>query len=521
MYKWFLATRYLHTKLIAVFGIISVSLCVAMVLVVISVMGGFLDNLRERSRGLLADIILDVGTMQGWPYYEEFATHLRERMPETVETTTPVIYSYGLLRVPSLSATKPVQVFGIKLDEYTRVNDFANSLYYQRYWPGTTNLGPQRMPVAARTEAGAYLLPPDLEEASQRWRQGASETDIRKFDAQPFVPAPYAGERVYEAWYGEPGYTGEEYPGIIIGSDVLNRREDDGTFTRPYPRGADMTLTLLPLTQTGNLTGEPPIAVPVRYADDSHTGVYEIDQVNVYVDFDMLQQRLAMDPQERIDGGFTRPRTVQLLVTLRDGVDVNDARDAIEAEWISFRNSVSSAATDEELDLMAWVDVLTWEDMQRPFIAAVEKEKILMTILFAIMCMVAIVLIGLIFYMIVEKKTRDIGIIKSLGASSAGVAGLFFVYAAAVGVVGSLVGAALGASFTWYINDIQDWLARLNPQLRVWDPSVYTFSTIPNVVKLRDVLWISASAVLASLVGALIPAFIAGRVWPVGALRYE
>jgi len=71
------------------------------------------------------------------------------------------------------------------------------------------------------------------------------------------------------------------------------------------------------------------------------------------------------------------------------------------------------------------------------------------------------------------------------------------------------------------VNDIQDFLASLNPQLRVWSPDVYSFDKIPNVVKLEDALWIASLAVLSSIVGSLIPAWIAGRVWPVSALRYE
>ena len=66
MYKWFLAWRYLHTKLIAFFGIASVMLCVAMVLVVMSVMGGFLDTIRARHTcAHRVDELLDICGRQG------------------------------------------------------------------------------------------------------------------------------------------------------------------------------------------------------------------------------------------------------------------------------------------------------------------------------------------------------------------------------------------------------------------------------------------------------------------------
>ncbi|MGB2985604.1 MAG: hypothetical protein WBE26_06945, partial [Phycisphaerae bacterium] len=59
------------------------------------------------------------------------------------------------------------------------------------------------------------------------------------------------------------------------------------------------------------------------------------------------------------------------------------------------------------------------------------------------------------------------------------------------------------------------------PQLRVWSPEVYSFDKIPEVVKRADAVWVASIAVLASMVGSLIPAIIAARVWPVQALRYE
>ena len=134
---------------------------------------------------------------------------------------------------------------------------------------------------------------------------------------------------------------------------------------------------------------------------------------------------------------------------------------------------------------------------------------------------VAIVMLGCIFYMIVEKKTRDIGVLKAIGASSRGVAALFIVYAGVVGLLGSILGTVIGWLFVRNINDIQDLLAQLNPQLRVWSPDVYSFDKIPEIVKPEDAIWVASIAVVSSMVGSLIPAILAGRVWPVRALRYE
>jgi len=530
MYKYFLAWRYLHTKLIAFFGIASVMLCVAMVLVVMSVMGGFLDTIRARSRGLHSEIVLEGATLQGFPYYEEFGQYALKEMPDAVRLVTPAIYTYAIFRVPATSYTKPARVLGIRLDDYVQVNDFKKGLYYERYYPGTTKLGPQKMPVAGYDGIGKPRLPAEFEEANAKWRL-ASERDpqeIADFQADLFAKAIYpdvtamiAAERVYAVSLGEPMYDEPEWAGVIVGCDLLNYRRPDGAFDRQLARGAPIALTLMPLSPSGNPTGEPPVRLPLRYADDSRTGIFEIDSLCVYVDFDMVQHKLAMDPQPLAEGGMSKPRANQLLIALQPGADMNETRDRLTLAWESFVASLGETLSESDARNLRHVEVYTWEDLQRGFIQAVEKEKVLVTFLFGMISMVAIVLVGCIFYMIVEKKTKDIGILKALGASGQGVAALFIAYAAAVGIVGSILGTLLGSWFVWNINGIQDFLASLNPQLRIWSPDVYSFDRIPEVVKTADAIWIAVVAVLSSMVGSLIPATIAGRVWPVEALRYE
>ncbi len=529
MYKWFLAWRYLNTKLIAFIGIASVMLCVAMVLVVISVMGGFLDTVKARSKGLHSEIVLESNTLQGFPLYEEFGRHVAEKLPEVVRVSTPVIFSYGIFRVPITTYTKPARVLGIRLDEYVQVNDFEKGMHYNRFYPGTTRLGPQQIPVGGFNEKNEVVLPPEYVEANKKWH--ATETDakdIKDFDATPYVRAYWpdlmainAGPRVFAVAPEAPGYKGPEWNGVIVGCDLLNIRRPDGNFDRAMARGADVALTLMPLSPSGNPLGEPPVKLPLRYADDVRTGIYEIDSMSVYIDFDLLQKQLAMDAQTLDEGEVSKPRASQLLMGLQPGVELDAARDQIEAVWEEFHASAVGTLVPQDERLMSGVQVLTWEDLQRDFIRAVEKEKVLVTLLFSLISLVAVVLVVCIFYMIVEKKTKDIGIIKALGASGGGVGGIFILYALCVGVIGSMLGLAIGSVIVWNINGIQDALAWINPQLRVWSPDIYSFDRIPETVKALDATVIAIAAVAGTMLGSLIPAYIAARVWPVKALRYE
>ena len=171
--------------------------------------------------------------------------------------------------------------------------------------------------------------------------------------------------------------------------------------------------------------------------------------------------------------------------------------------------------------LMDQVDLQTWEEMQSTYIAAIEKEKFLVLIMFGVISVVAVFLILCIFYMIVQEKTRDIGIIKSVGGSAEGIAAVFLAYGGAIGIVGGVLGSLLGTTFIEHINDVQDFLARLNPAWRVWSPETYSFDKIPDVWKWSEVIWICVLALIASIAGAAFPAIRASRTWPVESRSYE
>ncbi len=527
MYKLFLCLRYLRKRRIAFFAIAAVWLCSAMVLIVVSVMGGFLDMVKARSRGLLGDLVMENGALQGFPFYQEFIDEVKKAMPDRIEEATPVIVNYGLLRFPTNTITKPVQVVGIRLDETCRVNDFRNGLFLDRYYPGTTTLKPQRVPVLGRTPSGEIRLPPEFEAARSRWLATATPEEKKQAERHRFPGSLHDGPGLfYPATYFEgesiePGWLGDEEPGLIVGIDVCARRMPNGEYERYYQRGYKLLLTLFPLTPKGTLAGAGTSAptMAFRLADDSCTGVYDIDSVSVYADFETIQNALLMNERTREDGTRVPPRATQIQMKVRAGQDAYRVRDQLREHWERFLRTRIHETT--EPSLLAEVEIKTWEEKQAKFIMAVEKEKVLVTILFCIISLVAVLLVGCIFYMIVQQKTRDIGIVKSVGATYWGVASIFLAYGAAVGIVGGILGLVCGAVFVHYINDIQDLLTKLNPNLQVWSPEVYTFSRIPNRVKPLDVAVIYLVAILASMTGSLIAAVKAARVWPVEALRYE
>jgi lipoprotein-releasing system permease protein len=559
-YVAFLASRLLQRKRIAFFSVGAVTLCVAMMIIVISVMGGFVDSIRDRANGLLGDLVVD-GSLQGFPFYREFIAEIGKLTDDKtgrplVEQATPVIHSYGVLQMPD-AETHAVAIRGIKLDEYVRVNRFGEDLFYRNRF-GPYDLGAERGQPVYRADARGvpdlpgswaeyiqrYLLsamipplpvpyPVAMDEHYQRYvaslPQEKRADELKRFRRKP--EDMYPGPGVIKPCYGAEcrvEFIGPGYPGIIIGRDVLFHRKASGEYERDPQLylGTACRLTVLPISRDGSVSQESPPAPWLRYIDDSKTGIHEIDSRTVYVDFDVLQSLMSMGPQEKADGGFTSPRCSQVMIKLHDEFSspaevLKEKKQQIKDVWNSMVSSGLIQPDPWEARMMDHLRINTWEEMQADFISAIEKEKFLVLIMFGVISIVAVFLILCIFYMIVQEKTRDVGIIKSVGASTEGVVAVFLVYGAAIGLVGCVLGSLLGTSFVTHINDIQDILARINPSWRVWSPETYSFDKIPSHWKWSDVLWISGLSIVSAIAGAAIPAMRAGRTWPVEALRYE
>ena len=125
-----------------------------------------------------------------------------------------------------------------------------------------------------------------------------------------------------------------------------------------------------------------------------------------------------------------------------------------------------------------------------------------------------------IFFMIVVEKTRDIGVLKSLGASAGGVMGIFLAYGLSLGLVGSGAGMVGGLLFVRYINPIADGLGRLTGH-PVFNPAIYYFYKIPTLVSPLTVASIVAGALGIAVLASVLPALRAASMHPVEALRYE
>ena len=590
MYKLLLCLRYLRTRWIALASIVSVTLGVATLIVVNSVMDGFTTQMKERMHGILSDIVLETRSNTGIAQPNWYEERIRNRLGDSVAGVTTVVTLPAMMTFQhnGNSHTQQINLIGIDQKTYASVSDFSKYLLHPEnkdqldfllkeggYAPDRERMQPSgweyRRPMAryrklvsdrirdgrtaeeeqaaekARYEAlqeqirretetgsdGSQLstvlpptgLPPtgvpatalpttalpttalpttvqppgttssDTDSiASNSGEASSSDSSVASLMAGPGIQIPNNAQQVLQ-FDAEK----EQRTGIVLGISLgsIRGREPDGTvqdffFLRP---GDDVQVTF------------PNAGTPPRGIDETFTVVdfyeskmSEYDSTFAFVPIEKLQHSRGMiDPRTGI-GAVT-----SIQIKLKPGVDLNTARDALRDEF---------PPTHE------FVEVRSWQETQGPLLAAVQLETTILNILLFMIIAVAGFGILATFFMIVVEKTRDIGVLKSLGATGTGIATIFLGYGVLLGTVGAGVGLVCGLIFVWKINDIArvvEWITGRE----VFDPTVYYFDTIPTIIHPFMLCWVTVGAILIAVLASVLPSIRAARMHPVEALRYE
>ena len=481
MYRVLLAWKYLRRKLAPLFAALAVTLCTAMTVIVISVMGGFLDTLKDTARGVTGDIVVRAG-LGGFGDYEGLLDTLRA--DPAIRTATPALETLGIVKGPA--GPVAVQLLGIDFADWDAVIGLADKLA----WSDDQRRDRLTLIAEMREDPSYTRLLGPLEAL------GRAGTD-----------------------------TPEERQIAIAGIETLgtHSRADDGSYDFLNSMvGEDIEVTVVPLSESGSIQKIDAKTRRFRVANEFKSGMYQVDAGTVLVPFDMLQGMLDMAPATvRVgadafgQGGRLeqRPgRTHQIVIRAADSDADLDALAAAIDERVAAHYADGGARYLPR--------AMTWRQKHRMIIGAVENEKGLVTFLFVIISVVAVVMVATTFYMIVLEKTRDIGVLRAIGATRSGIASVFLAYGLAIGLLGAVLGLVIAAAVVLNLNEIQ---ALLDAWFgwRMWDPQTYFFDRIPARIDPREAAAIGLGAVVAAVLGAVIPALLAARVDPVRSLRYE
>lgn len=534
MYKFLLSTRYLRTRFIALASIISVMLGVATMIVVNSVMAGFSVEMKDRLHGILADVIISTASMNGVPDSERWMDMIDQICGDDIEGMTTSVEVYGMMtfKFANEPITRPITLVGIEpygkstvgpLKEYLvnykeglkdldsdpdwelteEAQAYRKNWVFRGSWEDTADPDwPEFENTPIDSDSGDQLESPDF--TTSESEEDGETLEAPQFSDSPSpavtppdeVVNPFLKPESQQAEDSDP--TAPHRGRVYVGKGLVSYQMTDPKTGEIVDRlmvqpGDDIQLS------TVNISMPPaPVSLGATVVDILETGMSEYDSNLIYCNLDYLQEVRGMVHPGTNVRDFT---TIQIKLK-----DYAKAPEVVQKLRAAFPPQMFV--------------VQTWEDKQGPLLAAVEMESAILNVLLFLIIAVAGFGILAIFYMIVVEKTRDIGIMKALGASASGILSIFLSYGLALGLVGSGVGVGLGLLFVRYINEIETGLSWVTGR-PVFNEEIYYFSEIPTMVSPWMVFWVALGAITIAVLASILPARRAARLHPVKSLRYE
>ncbi|MES2729656.1 MAG: lipoprotein-releasing ABC transporter permease subunit [Pseudomonadota bacterium] len=164
--------------------------------------------------------------------------------------------------------------------------------------------------------------------------------------------------------------------------------------------------------------------------------------------------------------------------------------------------------------------VYDWRDANSSFVNALEVERNVMFLILTMIILVAAFNIISSMIMLVKDKSRDIAILRTMGATRQSMLKIFILTGASIGFLGTFFGAMLGIAFAVNIEGIRQALQKLSGT-ELFSAEVYFLSQLPAIIAWSEVMTVIGMALVISILATLYPAWRAARLNPVEALRYE
>ncbi len=458
-FSWFLAARYLVTRRVNALGVGGVAVAVWALIVVIAVFSGFIGEIRDSIRTSSPELLLTNLAPDRDHSYEK----LREiiEADQDVQATAPRLNHYGIY-YPADRRRDPV---------YTQTQGFQSSQFNF-----VTLLGIDSGREAPVTDLARWLQPPQSTPQSF-----AVEDQGDPFDVSPGrlrVTAAGGGTIV-----AAPG-------GILLAFDRITsvdslRRIRPGTF-----------IDVVSVNEREDLR----IRWKMVLSGGFETGHRLFDAGTAIIDIEELRTILGHD--------IDRPGSIDLVTAVA-------IRPHPGADLQTLAGRLTLACAE-----LGGGQVLTWEDQNRVFLGAVDQERGMMKlVLFAVM-LVAAFLVYATLHMMVTQKTKDIGILSSMGATEGAIQTIFLLCGLAVSALGCTLGATFGYLSVIWLNPVNDWMFA-NFQTELFPRRLYNMDEVPYQLEGGWILTVILAAVILSLLVAWLPARRAARMEPVRALSYE
>jgi len=269
--------------------------------------------------------------------------------------------------------------------------------------------------------------------------------------------------------------------GVLIGREMA------------FKLGVTVGDTLSLTTARGKATafGTVPTRRAFKIVGTFDVGMYEYDSSFVFMPLDLSAQFLGYD--KRVSG-------LEIYVTAPDQIGMT--RSLV----------VKTVGSD--------MRVFDWLERNRSFINALQVERNVMFLILTLIILVAAFNIVSSMIMLVRSKNADIAVLRAMGASGGSIMRVFLMTGASIGIVGTIVGTAVGVLFCWNIDTIKQAIESLSGA-ELFAAEIYFLSNLPAKINPNEVLMVIVMALGLTFMASLYPAWQASRVAPAEALRYE
>ncbi len=457
MYKLFLASRYLRSRPISLVTVIGIFLSVGALVVVISVMSGFLRESRSYIRGTMSDIIVvPLSKLSVGPDGEQSTVHCNNFDPldsviRSIDGVTGVAPRFvrpslirradgrdtvsGALDVSNFA----VQAVGIDVKSELAVSGFRDYLTNVENFRRVSDLD------------DPFMLPDDLRDDE---------------------------------------YWNSDFPVALVG---------EGRYKRlGLEKGAVITLATIDesFLEEGGAEGIKPFEQKFFVGGAFRSGHFQFDGQHILLPID--------DARSWVGAG--KKEVSEVYVSVED---------------YERRGNAVASAIETALDRVGIsAYVATWEQKNAIFLGAVKNERTILGFILGFFILIATFNVFANTSIMVTDKTKDIGILVSMGATPGGILGIFMSCGVLLWLIGSVLGAIGGYFFADNINPIKDFIEDTF-NVEVFDKNVYNFTEIPVEIDPVFIGFTILGTLILCLFFSFIPAFRASLMDPVRTLRHE
>ncbi|MGC8744466.1 MAG: ABC transporter permease [Verrucomicrobiia bacterium] len=339
----------------------------------------------------------------------------------------------------------------------------------------------------------------------------------------------------------------KNYPGIkssapfILGQVLVETQPDSGNplVIAPYVRGSDpryeSAVSIVPSNiisgsfdlEDKNVVIGKEMAQSLGITVGNHIGIYSPKNLQRLRMMRHQTNEVAVLPDDYVvagifDVGHFEYNSMIIITSIENAQELYNLDNEVHGLMVMVDNPFNAEriATELQRDLGGSYKVVSWMEEHSGILNALVVEKQAMfVVLFVIMIVAAFGITGtLIAY--VFQKTREIGILKALGATNLQIGWLFFSQSVLVGVVGVIGGLIFGKTMLIYRNEFLHFMNRVTG-IDLFPSSIYVFNELPALINVSDVAVICGSALFLCVLAGIIPALRAAMLHPVEALRYE